>query len=81
MTLIYYNERFLNHDTGTHPERPARVERVAQAFGTSGVVGVCTRPEWEMVSAERLARVTQRSVRSVWRNLRDRGAGELKKIP
>ncbi len=30
MTLIYYNPRFLDHDTGTHPENAGRLQAVAQ---------------------------------------------------
>jgi acetoin utilization deacetylase AcuC-like enzyme len=61
MTLFYYDERFLNHDTGTHPERAARVEQVIRHLDREKLLESCTRPTWDLVSTERLARVHDRN--------------------
>src|SRR4051794_4160894 len=57
MTLLYYSPEFLNHDTGVHPERPLRLEKVVARLEATGVAGQCTRPTWQASSRERLERV------------------------
>jgi acetoin utilization deacetylase AcuC-like enzyme len=46
MTLLYAHPRFLDHDTGTHPECPARLEHIAARLDSTGLAGRCVRPEW-----------------------------------
>jgi acetoin utilization deacetylase AcuC-like enzyme len=57
MTLLYYDSRFLKHDTGDHPEQAARLQHVITRLDQSGLAATCERPAWEPVSAERLERV------------------------
>ena len=57
MTLLYYDPAFLQHETGAHPERPLRLIKVMDHLEHAGVVAKCTRPEWQPVAMERLARV------------------------
>ena len=57
MTLLYYDPRFLDHDTGNHPERPARLRQVAAWLESTGLMAECTRPSWEPASRARLERV------------------------
>src|SRR5262245_26137805 len=57
MTLLYYDPLFLEHDTGPHPEQPARLTALTDALARHGLDQKCARPEWESVSDERLARV------------------------
>jgi acetoin utilization deacetylase AcuC-like enzyme len=57
MTLLYYDPLFLEHDTGSHPEQPARLTAIVDALARSGLDQRCSRPEWDSVSDERLARV------------------------
>jgi acetoin utilization deacetylase AcuC-like enzyme len=57
MTLLYYDAQFLEHRTGTHPERPERLIAVARHLERTGLDGRCQRPTWEPVSDKRLARV------------------------
>ena len=57
MTLLYYDPRFLDHQTGTHPERPERLIAVARHLERTGLDGRCQRPIWEPASDERLGRV------------------------
>jgi len=57
MTLLYYDPRFLEHQTGDHPERPERLIQVARHLERTGLDARCRRPAWEVVSDERLGRV------------------------
>ena len=57
LTLYYYNPAMVQHETGQHPERPARVSMVARRILESGLEARLTRPAWEPVSLERLTRV------------------------
>jgi acetoin utilization deacetylase AcuC-like enzyme len=57
MTLLYYHDFFLDHDTGAHPERPARLIQVMRQLERQGLPSQCRRPEWQPISTERLIRV------------------------
>ncbi len=54
MTLLYAHPRFLDHDTGAHPESPVRLEHIAQRLDSSGLADRCMRPAWEPVTEQRL---------------------------
>jgi acetoin utilization deacetylase AcuC-like enzyme len=57
MTLLYYDRRFLEHQTGAHPERPLRLTAINDHLEHAGLVARCKRPEWSPVTMERLTRV------------------------
>jgi acetoin utilization deacetylase AcuC-like enzyme len=57
MTLLYYDRRFLDHQTGDHPERPERLISVARQLERTGLDSRCQRPTWDLVSNKRLSRV------------------------
>jgi acetoin utilization deacetylase AcuC-like enzyme len=57
VTLLYYDPLFLAHDTGSHPEQPARLTAIVESLARHRLDVRCVRPEWENVSDERLARV------------------------
>src|SRR5258705_10091016 len=57
MTLLYYDPRFLDHDTGNHPERPSRLRQIAARLESTGLMTQCTRPNWKPASRERIERV------------------------
>src|SRR5690348_13241293 len=59
MTLLYSDPRFLEHQTGTHPERPERLRQVVRQLERTGLDQHCTRPEFSTVSLDRLAYVHQ----------------------
>jgi len=55
MTLLYYDPRFLEHDTGRgHPERSLRLKQIAARLESSGIMGKCERPAWQAISRARL---------------------------
>jgi acetoin utilization deacetylase AcuC-like enzyme len=58
MTLLYYDERFLNHDTGRgHPERPERLRQAIARLEASGLAARCERPTCEPATVGRIERV------------------------
>jgi len=57
MTLLYQDRRFLNHETGAHPERSARIRGLDERFQASRLEAKCRRVEWDEVSRKRLSRV------------------------
>jgi acetoin utilization deacetylase AcuC-like enzyme len=59
MTLLYYHPHFLDHLTGTHPERPERLTQVISHLERERLIARCRRENWESISPDRLARVHQ----------------------
>jgi acetoin utilization deacetylase AcuC-like enzyme len=57
MTLFYYDPVFQEHWTGNHPEHPERLLRVVRHLQWTGIDACCRRPNWEPVTAQRLARL------------------------
>jgi acetoin utilization deacetylase AcuC-like enzyme len=57
MTLLYYDPRLLDHDTGDHPERASRLRQIAARLDSTGLMAQCSRPTWEPASRARLQRI------------------------
>ena len=57
LTLIYYDPRMLEHETGQHPERPARLSMPYRHLLTTGLTAHLTQPECPLASVDELARV------------------------
>ncbi len=57
MTLLYTNPCFLDHETGNHPEKPARLARISEHLKTTALDTACVRPTWSPASLERLNRL------------------------
>jgi len=55
--LLYSDEIFLEHDTGTHPEKAERLRRIIQHLRQTGWINRCQPGQVAPVSLERLARV------------------------
>jgi len=56
MTLLYSDPRFLDHDTGRHPERAERLRSIIARLAESKLAEQCTAAKWEPASIERLRR-------------------------
>jgi acetoin utilization deacetylase AcuC-like enzyme len=55
MTLLYYDPRFLEHDTGRgHPERSLRLKQIVARLDALGLTAQCEQPVWQPVSRSRL---------------------------
>lgn len=57
MTLLYYDPIFLEHETGTHPERAERVRQVIRHLERTGLDRRCARPSWRAIGRNRLLRI------------------------
>jgi acetoin utilization deacetylase AcuC-like enzyme len=57
MTLLYDSARFLDHDTGHHPESPTRLRHIRRRIAESGLADRCTAPEWGPVADEAILAV------------------------
>src|SRR5688572_5172482 len=77
MTLLYYDDRFLEHNTGTHPERAERLRQVMRHLERQSLVERCRRVAWPEVSLERLARVHQPSYVASVQEFADSGGGRI----
>jgi acetoin utilization deacetylase AcuC-like enzyme len=55
VTLLYQDLRFLEHETGHHPERPARLSRIHGRLDGRGLAARCTPVKWQAASDELLA--------------------------
>src|SRR3989304_5599212 len=57
MTLLYSDPRFLDHETGNHPECAARIRTIPERLAQAGLLEKFRRPEFKGVSRQRLARI------------------------
>ncbi len=57
MTLLYSDLRFLEHQTGMHPEQPGRLGPVVAHLTENWLAAQCGRPEFEPCHRQRLALV------------------------
>ncbi len=57
MTLLYLDPRFLEHDTGDHPECAQRLEAVHARLESAGLPAQCQRPPWEHAALHELGLV------------------------
>jgi acetoin utilization deacetylase AcuC-like enzyme len=77
MTLLYSSSRFLDHQTGGHPESPARLVAVTCHLAASELDRKCRRPLWKPVSAARLARVHSPKYTEKVRQFAAHGGGHI----
>jgi acetoin utilization deacetylase AcuC-like enzyme len=78
MTLLYYDPRFLEHDTGRgHPERPLRLERIVARLEETGLLAQCERPQWQPATRQRLELVHEPGHIDRISALAERGGGQL----
>lgn len=57
MALLYYDDAFLLHDTGRHPENAGRLKAVMSQLQERGLIERCIRPTWSPASKESLAAI------------------------
>lgn len=77
MTLLYYDPRFLDHRTGNHPERAARLEQVVAHLSRTGLDQRCVRPSWEPIATDRLLRVHSLSYVAELQAFAEQGGGRF----
>ncbi len=47
MTLFYYQPKFLEHDTGNHPENANRLRGVMKRLESENILDACSCPQWQ----------------------------------
>ncbi len=57
MTLLYRDDRFLNHETGDHPERPIRLRAIESHLERHWLTSQCGQPSFEPCDRATLALV------------------------
>jgi len=57
VTLLYSDPRFLDHETGDHPERAERIRLIPARLKRAGLLDRCRRVEFQPVDRRALARV------------------------
>jgi len=77
MTLVYYHPHFLDHQTGTHPERPARLTQIVSHLEREQLLTRCRREPWESISDTRLARVHLPEYAARLQAFADAGGGRI----
>lgn len=77
MTLLYYDKRFLDHDTGRHPERPLRLQKIMARLEESGLADQCVRPTWQPATVSQLEHVHHRAHIENVAAFAERGGGRL----
>ncbi len=77
MTLLYADRRFLDHDTGRHPESPVRLEHVTRLLDNTGLADRCVRPAWQPADDAELLAVHDGDYLESLAALADRGGGQV----
>ena len=57
MTLLYLDDRFLDHRTGTHPENPVRIAAIRDELIAQAIPSRCTSHPWESAPPNQLLEV------------------------
>lgn len=57
MTLLYTSPRFLDHETGSHPERAERIRQIPERLKEMGLLAQCRQTEFQPAAPHRVARV------------------------
>jgi len=77
MTLLYTSPLFLQHVTGNHPEKPARLTSILDKLRVEGLDRRCTSPTWEPATVERMTRVHSAEHLREVREFAERGGGRI----
>jgi len=75
MTLLYYDPRFLDHDTGNHPERADRLRYVMAELNSRGLADRCQRNAWQPADRQRLTSLHTATHVDSLEQLAQRGGG------
>jgi acetoin utilization deacetylase AcuC-like enzyme len=75
--LLYADDRFLEHQTGHHPENAARLVAVNSALASSGLLDRCTRPSWQPATAQQQHLVHRESYTTQIELMAKNGGGQI----
>ena len=77
MTLLYYDPRFLDHDTGNHPECAQRLRHIMAELDARGLTNRCRRPTWQPADRDRLTSLHDAEHVDSLEKLAERGGGMI----
>lgn len=77
MALLYYDDAFLRHDTGSHPENARRLRITIDHLSTTGLLARCTRPTWEPLDHATLLTVHSESYLASLQEFANLGGGQI----
>src|SRR5262245_19859038 len=77
MTLLYRDDLFLDHETGRHPERPARLLAIHAGLDQAGLTAKCTLAPYASLSSDAVAQLHDRRMIERVRVTADHGGGML----
>ena len=77
MTLLCYDDLFLTHDTGNHPESIERLQVAWKHLQQTDLIQKCAVGKWEAATKEQVARVHDADYIDVIRVAADRGGGSI----
>src|SRR5262249_24571273 len=75
MTILFTDELFQRHDTGRHPEQPARLAAIQSRLENAGLVAQCKKGAYEPLTAEAVREVHTPEVVAKARRLAEGGGG------
>jgi acetoin utilization deacetylase AcuC-like enzyme len=77
MTLLYTDPVFLDHETGQHPERPARLRAISARLTQSGLAARCPAAAYQPLTVEQIERVHDASVFEIVQEVSKLGGGQI----
>jgi acetoin utilization deacetylase AcuC-like enzyme len=77
MTLLYSDPLFLSHETGVHPETPARLRAVTERLDNSGLLTRCTPGTYVPLMEDEVQRVHSPAVVEIARKAAASGGGQI----
>ena len=77
MTLLFCDPLFQRHETGRHPEKPARLAVIESRLENAGLLTQCKRGAYAPLTAEAVCEVHTTSVVAATRQLAESGGGLL----
>jgi acetoin utilization deacetylase AcuC-like enzyme len=61
MTILYTDNRFLDHETGRHSERPERLKAIHRELEKTGLAAKCRKLETRVATVEELSQIHDRN--------------------
>jgi acetoin utilization deacetylase AcuC-like enzyme len=77
MTLVYCDDRFLDHDTGSHPERAERLRAIIEYMKAAGQWERCGQGRMRPATVDEVARVHERDYIESVRRFCAAGGGHI----
>jgi acetoin utilization deacetylase AcuC-like enzyme len=77
MTILFFDPLFQQHDTGRHPEQPARLAVIQSRLENASLVAQCTKGDYSSLAEEDVRAIHKPEVVAASRRLAEAGGGWL----